>query len=138
MVRPLASYTKYAVLFVVLLVAVYVLVPPDLFFVRDAVVWVIFALLIFLLAVPGIYLMNRYKKEDRGRLQRMVKNVTAGIVGAVLVTILSAAGDLQLPSSPESTPSFFVGLVYLLSIFIVALAALLLPIWILLSWIEKG
>ena len=136
--EKLLKYLIIAILAIPIFVILYIFAPLQL--IKEFSVWAIFILFILTMAIISIYLINRYRKEDKGRLERMLENITAGIVGAVLVTFLDKSQVYQFgiqTLSPESLLQLIIGIAYIAALFIFILAVTLLPIWILLSYIEK-
>src|SRR3989338_10452067 len=131
--EKLLKYLIIAILAIPIFVILYIFAPLQL--IKEFSVWAIFILFILTMAIISIYLINRYRKEDKGRLERMLENITAGIVGAVLVTFLDKSQVYQFgiqTLSPESLLQLIIGIAYIAALFIFILAVTLLPIWILL------
>ncbi|MBS3068085.1 hypothetical protein J4450_05255 [Candidatus Micrarchaeota archaeon] len=138
--QKLGKYILLMIISIPLLVLLYIFGPADLPIIKEVVVWSLFIVFMLLLAFIGVYFILRYKKEDKDRLQRMLENITAGIVGAVLVTFLDSfkGYTILIPNlSFESLFLFFLGIGYLLGTFVFVLGVSLFPVWVLLSYIEK-
>ncbi|MEK6982337.1 MAG: hypothetical protein AABX38_05375 [Candidatus Micrarchaeota archaeon] len=122
------------------LVFFYVFVPSELNFIKEFIVWALFIWITIILAFTGIYLIKKYNKEDKGRLQRLMENITAGIVGALLVTMLDKFKIYSFALSSFSLNGileFLVSIFYVFGILLFTLGASLLPIWAILSYLEK-
>ncbi|MBI5222876.1 hypothetical protein HY990_00485 [Candidatus Micrarchaeota archaeon] len=125
---------------ILVLTIIYIFTPGEFSFIKELIVWIIFVLLILIGIAIGLYLLKKYKKENRGRLERLFENIAAGIVGAILVTLLDRLNVYSIGLSSfsiENIITSILGIMYVGSLVIFTLGVSLLPIWAILSEIEK-